>query len=163
MEKIGSPCVPAAPTCGVRRRYLLELIERNGSGVPAIPNSATRRRAPRLLPPIQMGGCGCCNGRGDACMSANVSTVLQKLTFSCVHSVLINRRHSSLNAPRSAKGTRKAQTPVPSSLRRRRKAGGRPRADRWWLTSSPPQWGCEGQNDDASAVFHPCGDGRNIV
>ena len=108
----------------------LELIERHGSGVPAIPklrHTAPRRR---LLPPIQMGGCGCCTGRGDACMSANMKYRPSKLTFSCVHSALINRKHSSLNAPRSAKGAPKAANSGSIQPTAAPKSCGRPRADR---------------------------------
>ena len=84
----------------------LELIERHGSGVPAIPK--LRHTAPA-------GYCHRSRWVGAVVHTAVVTPACRqmkyrpsKLTFSCVHSALINRKHSSLNAPRSAKGALKA-------------------------------------------------------
>ena len=68
------------------------------------PSVTTRRKAPGLSPPTQIGGCGFCTGLGAKPMSRKRKNSPSKDGVRAVHSSLKTRRISSAWRPRAWKG-----------------------------------------------------------
>ena len=74
-------------------------------GIQPSPTRATRRSAGLPEPPIQIGGCGCCTGRGRCPTSAYFHRAPSCAAHSSASAPTIASIASSVIAPRSANGT----------------------------------------------------------
>src|SRR6516225_11763333 len=81
----------------------------SGVGCHSAAKRAARRSAASLVPPIQIGGCGCCTGFGLTCISENEKYLPANETLPGAQQACHRRKYSLVRDPRSWNGTPSAE------------------------------------------------------